>query len=159
MINNSLKNLILESQSEKDKDFLYIDNGVISKINDIKFNLDENCIIINFSTTYGKVFDFLIHIESFTNWFENNLHHKKSANIFLTFLLDYFIDAKDTSEDLNEIIDDTNEIMINDDLPKNASNTMIGVNQTMDAEKIFKKSMPKSIRNYSGNLGLGTVVW
>jgi hypothetical protein len=36
---------------------------------------------------------------------------------------------------------------------------MVGANHTMDLEKIFKRSMPKSVRNYSGNLGLGTVVW
>ena len=46
-----------------------------------------------------------------------------------------------------------------DDLPKNASNSMIGTTHKMDLEKIFKRSMPKSVRNYSGNLGLGTVVW
>ena len=49
--------------------------------------------------------------------------------------------------------------MPDQDIPYNETGRMVGAGQTMDLEKIFKRSMPKSIRNYSGNLGLGTVVW
>jgi hypothetical protein len=49
--------------------------------------------------------------------------------------------------------------MPDQDTPSNATNTLVGLDQTMDLEKVFKRSMPKSVRNYSGNLGLGTVVW
>jgi len=49
--------------------------------------------------------------------------------------------------------------MPDQDISSNATGRMVGAGHTMDLEKIFKRSMTPSVRNYSGNLGLGTVVW
>ena len=69
------------------------------------------------------------------------------------------ITNKPIESQINEIIDDTNEIMPDQDISSNATGRMVGAGHTMDLEKIFKRSMTPSVRNYSGNLGLGTVVW
>lgn len=158
---NSIKNFLLESEMEKDENFVYFDGDVISKIKNIIFNSKEDYILIDFFTTYGKEFKFVSKLSDFIKWLNSYFksQDEKSSNVFLKYLTNFFSTSKESEEELNEIIDDTNEIMPDDDLSNNSSNTMIGTTHKMDLEKIFKRSMPKSVRNYSGNLGLGTVVW
>jgi len=36
---------------------------------------------------------------------------------------------------------------------------MIGSKSNWDLEKVYKSSVPKSIRFYSGDMGTGMVVW
>lgn len=157
----SVKNFLLESEKDKDENFAYLDKDVISKVNDVDYNSKDNYIVITFSTTYGKEFKLALNLSDFKNWLNKHLKSEedKVADVFHKFLADFFESSKEEKEELKEIIDDTNEIMPDDDLPANASNRMVGTQHTMDLEKIFKRSMPKSVRNYSGNLGLGTVVW
>ena len=161
-MSNSIKNFLLESEAEKDDNFAYFDKDIVSKIIDVDFNSKDNAVSIKFSTTYNKNFNFVSKLSDFKKWLSEYLksHEEKSPNVFYNYLSSFFENSKEQpEEDLNEIIDDTNEIMPDKDLPSNASNTMIGTQQTMDSEKVFKRSMPKSVRNYSGNLGLGTVTW
>lgn len=146
-------------ESDKNNNFSYIKGDVISKIKDIVFNKKENYIKFDFSTTYNKNYSLISKLTDFKKWVnERSEEEKKSKNLFHNYLVKFF-DNSEEAEQLDEIIDDTNEIMPDQDMPSNATNRMVGSDQTMDLEKIFKKSMPKSIRNYSGNLGLGTVVW
>ncbi|MFA5068232.1 MAG: hypothetical protein WC466_09420 [Candidatus Izemoplasmatales bacterium] len=154
----------METESEKDENFIYLKGDVISKIHDIDFNSEDNYIKIEFSTIYNKTkYIFVTPLTSFREWIMNKLsQEKKPANIFLDYLVSFFDSSEevdDSHERIDEIIDDTNEVIPDQDIPSNATNRMIGANHTMDLEKIFKRSMPKSVRNYSGNLGLGTVVW
>jgi len=157
----SVKNFILESEKEKDENFAYFDKDVIAKILDVDFNSKDDYILISFSTTYGKNFKLASKLSDFKKWLSGNLRSQeiKTPNIFSNYLSNYFEVSKENVEELTEIIDDTNEVMPDDDLPANSSNSMVGTTHTMDLEKIFKRSMPKSVRNYSGNLGLGSVSW
>jgi len=157
----SVKNFLLESESEKDENFSYIKGDVIAKVNDVDFNSEEDYVKIDFSTTYKKNFSFVTKLSNFKKWLNGYLKgQEKPANLFRDYLINYFDNSSEAQQKkLDEIIDDTNEIMPDQDIPSNATGRMIGAGQTMDLEKIFKRSMPKSIRNYSGNLGLGTVVW
>lgn len=154
---SSIKTFLLESESEKDDNFVYLKGDAISKILDIDFNAKDDSIKIDFITTYNKKFSFSAKLTDFKNWLKGR---EQSLSIFKDYLKDFFNSSKEADvEKLDEIIDDTNEIMPDQDMPSNSTNRMIGTNQTMDSEKIFKRSMQKSVRNYSGNLGLGTVVW
>jgi hypothetical protein len=156
---NSIKNFLLESESDRDENFVYIKGDTIAKVHDVDFNSKEDFIRIDFSTTYKKKYSFVAKLTDFKNWLSGKLEGK-SPNLFHDYLVDFFNSSKEAEvKQIDEIIDDTNEIIPDDDMPSNATNRMVGTNHTMDLEKIFKRSMPKSVRNYSGNLGLGTVVW
>jgi len=154
---NSIKNFLLESESEKNDNFIYIKSDTIAKINEVDWDQNDNYIKIDFTTTYKKKYSFLTKFTDFIEW-QKKVEDKK--DMFKNFLKDYFDSAKEVKvKQIDEIIDDTNEIMPDEDMPSNSTGRMIGTGHTMDLEKIFKRSMPKSVRNYSGNLGLGTVVW
>lgn len=156
----SVKNILLEFESAKDENFSFIDDEVILKVTGLDFDTTKNFVSIEFDTTYNKTFTLYFPLNGFQKWLESYLKQNDDTT-FKAFLKQFFSSAtEDTKEDLDEVIDDSNEVMANDDMPNNATNTMVGgADQTMDLEKVFKKSMPKSVRNYSGNLGLGTVVW
>jgi hypothetical protein len=158
---NSIKNFLLESESDKDNNFAYIKGDTIAKVHDVDFDRVDDYIKIDFSTTYKKKYSFVAKLTDFKNWLNGYLKGKeKSKNLFKDYLVNFFNSSKEADvKQIDEIIDDTNEIMPDQDIPSNATNRMVGANHTMDLEKIFKRSMPKSVRNYSGNLGLGTVVW
>ena len=158
---NSIKNFLLESESERDDNFTYIKGNTIERVYDVDFNSKENYIKIDFSTTYKKRYSFVAKLTDFKKWLNGYLKGRdKSPGLFHDYLVNFFDSSEETpTEQLDEIIDDTNEIMPDQDISANATGRMVGDKQTMDLEKIFKKSMPKSVRNYSGNLGLGTVVW
>ena len=160
-MSNSIKNFLFELESDKDENFAYFKGNTISKINDVDFNSKEDYIKISFLTTYKKNYTFVSKLTDFKKWLSAHSKEKqKFTNLFHNYLSDFFDVSTDAdAEKLDEIIDDTNEIIPDQDIPSNSTNRMVGTNQTMDMEKIFKRSMPKSVRNYSGNLGLGTVVW
>ena len=158
-MSNSIKNFLLESESDRDNNFSYLKGDTIAKVNDVDFSSKDNYIKLDFSTTYNKKYSFVADLTDFKRWIKGKLK-EKSPNLFHDYLVDYFNSSKEANvKQIDEIIDDTNEIMPDDDMPSNATNSLVGTGQTMDLEKIFKRSMPKSVRNYSGNLGLGTVVW
>jgi len=48
--------------------------------------------------------------------------------------------------------------MGDDDQPPNTTNSMIGTS-TWDLDKVYQSSIPKSIRHYSGSMGIGMVTW
>jgi hypothetical protein len=56
---NSIKNFLLESKSDMDESFVYFDKDVVCNTNDVDFNVNEDYIIIDFSTTYGRDFKLL----------------------------------------------------------------------------------------------------
>ena len=156
----SVKKILLEFESAKDENFSFIDDGVILKVTGLDFDTSNNFISIKFDTTYEKTFTLYFPLKSFQQWLQGYLKQNDDTT-FLVFLKQFFSSAKEeTKEGIAEVIDDSNEVMANDDMPNNSTNSMVGgADQTMDLEKVFKKSMPKSVRNYSGNLGLGSVVW
>jgi len=144
---------------KQDNKALVIDKDSIKKVTGIEFDSKKNYILFDFITKDNQKLKFVIKLTDFKKWFNKMIKANKVTQLlFHGFLKEYF---KTSSEhNINEIIDDTNEIMPDKDTPSNATNAMVGgEDQTMDLEKIFKRSMPKSVRNYSGNLGLGTVVW
>jgi len=150
-----IKDIYLNALNESKNDFFYLSEDVIGDVNDVNYNKEDDYIKIDFTTTYGKKLSFIGRLADFKKWFTKN---QDNPHVFFSFLKDFFENSEET-EQIHEIIDDYGNILPNNDLPDNATNRLVGTTHVMDLEKIFKRSMPKSVRNYSGNLGLGVVVW
>ena len=106
----SVKNFLLESESEKDENFSYIKGDVIAKVNDVDFNSEEDYVKIDFSTTYKKNFSFVTKLSNFKKWLNGYLKgQEKPANLFRDYLINYFDNSSEAQQKkLDEIIDDTN---------------------------------------------------
>ena len=160
----SVKNLVLEAENDRNDEFLHLSPEVVGEINDVEFSTAYNYVKIDFTTTYNKKLSLIVKLDDFKKWQAANrgTTEKRSKNLYKSFVKDYVADAKEVEAEapINEIIDAEGNIFADGDgAPSNATNRMVGANHVMDLEKIFKRSMPKSVRNYSGNLGLGTVAW
>ena len=60
---------------------------------------------------------------------------------------------------VNEIVEDDGNIMSRDDKPNNAGNSMVDSKNTWDLERVYKSSIPRSVRFFGGNYGRGGIVW
>jgi len=156
-----LKNLFLESCNDRDENFLHLSKDTVGDVTNIDFDNKHNYVKIEFSTTYGKDLTLVAQLNKFKSWMSNYLKDEpKTPNVFLYFVHDFIESSNEVEEKLDEIIDDHGNIYGNGDkAPNNATNRMVGANHVWDLDKIMTRSMPKSVRNYSGNLGMGTVVW
>jgi len=151
-MNFSLKNNLVEGLVEQDLVGFYMSPLIVEEIEDVDFNNEKNYIVIKFNTSFDKPLTFIGHFSDFKNWIQKN---PIKEEFFKNYLKEFF--SKEQS--INEIVDDDGDIMGDDDKPNNSTNTMIGVDQTMDLDKIFSKSIPKSAINYTSNLGIGAIVW
>lgn len=147
-----LRNLCLEVFVNEGIDIPKISANDVEKIIDVNF--DSNDVRIEFQTPYNKKMFIVTSFEDFSNWAYKN---KGSKNKFKHFISDFLQNSKELDGDLNEIIDDGGEIIGDDDMPVN-SNAIVK-SPKYDLEKIYKSFVPKSIRHFSGSMGLGTIVW
>lgn len=136
-----------------------IDLSSISKIEDVKLLNKNKYIKIKIKNSNGKVAHFITESSEYKKWLKAN-EGEKPKNSLKKFISEFMKSSESFSlESMNEIIDDNGDIMSSDDKPNNATNSMVGSNIKYDLEKYYKSSMPRSVRYYSGNLGLGMVVW
>ena len=140
-----IKDFYLELLSEN-KDFFYLDGQSVGKVNDVNINKKDDYIKIDFETTYGKPLNLVTKYGNFKSWYRNNID--KFSDVFT-----------EADSNINEIIDDDGNIMASTDEPANTTNSMVGANNNWDLEKLYKSSIPKSIRFFSGDLGVGIVSW
>jgi len=154
------KDLYLKMLSESEN-YFHVDNNSIDKILDIDMNKKDNFLKIDFVTTYGKEGSMVVKYHNFINWYKN--HINEFPDVFKSFAQEYMSKSKETREPepepVNEIIDDDGNIMASTDKPNNSTNTMVGANNTWDLNKLYKSTIPKSIRFYSGDLGIGIITW
>ncbi len=153
-----IKDFYLSVLNESEN-FFYIDNKSVGKVKDTTINKADDYIKIDFETTYGKDASLVAKYSVFKNWYSHNVD--KFNDVFKAFTEAYLEKSiKDAeSAPVNEIIDDDGNIMSNDDKPNNSTNSMVGSKNTWDLEKVYKSSIPKSIRYYSGDLGVGVITW
>ena len=157
---NSVKRLFLEAETDRDANYRPFSSDIIDRITNVEFNRKDDFIRIDFKTTYKKDMSLVAKFADFKKWTDGFFEEKGNAdNMFKKFAKDFASQSQEAKEEeVNEIIDKDNQIIPDDTIPSNATNSHIGLNHTMDLEKVFRRSMPKSVRNYSGNLGIGTVV-
>lgn len=143
----------------ENENFFYVDNQSVGKVKDIFMDKKEDYVKIDFETTYGKSVSLVTKYSDFRKWYSSNID--KFQDVFKSFIQDYLAKSKNSEEapSVNEIVDDDGNIMSNDDKPNNATNSMVGSKNTWDLEKVYKSSIPKSIRYYSGDFGIGIVTW
>lgn len=158
---NSIKKFFLEAESDRDDNYRPFAPDVIDRVTNVDFSKKDDYLKIDFRTTYKKDMSLVTKFSDFQKWMEDYiLTRGDKSDMFKQFVKDYAKTSKEFQpEEVNEIIDQDNQIIPDDTIPPNTTNSFVGLNHTMDLEKIFRRSMPKSVRNYSGNLGLGTVVW
>jgi hypothetical protein len=149
-----LKDLCLGVLINEGEDVMSISPGEVGKILDVNFDSDD--MKFDFETSYGKKLSFIIKTEDFKKWLEGN--KDKFKDVFRYFIIDFLSKSSEGDESLNEIVDDNGNIMGDDDMPNNSTNTMV-TSPKFDLEKIYKTMIPKSIRFYSGDLGIGAVTW
>lgn len=153
-----IKDYYLSLLSEN-KDFFYIDSDSVGDIVDIDINKKEDYIKIDFKTTYGKSASLITNYSDFKKWYSNNIN--KFNDVFKSFISDYLANSKEETQEpvVNEIVDDDGNIMSSDDKPNNSTNSMVGSKNTWDLERVYKSSIPRSVRFFGGNYGRGGIVW
>ena len=149
-----LKDLCLGVLINEGEEVVSISPEEVGKILDVNFDSDD--IKFDFETSYGKKLNFIIKTEDFKKWLESN--REKFKDVFKHFIIDFLSNSSEGDESLNEIIDDDGNIMGDDDMPNNSTNSMV-TSPKFDLEKIYKSFIPKSIRFYSGDMGIGAVTW
>ena len=143
----------------ENENFFYIDSQSVGNVNDVSINKGEDYIKIDFDTTYGKPASLVAKYSEFKKWFLNNVDKFKDS--YKAFAQEYLNRSQESKQPapVNEIVDDEGNIMSSDDKPNNATNSMVGSKNNWDLEKMYKSSIPKSIRFYSGDLGIGIITW
>jgi hypothetical protein len=157
-----IKDFYLSVLNESKENFFYLDKDAISSIDDVDLSKDDNFIKISFTTTYGKPMNVVSNYDEFKNWYHNNKKAGgESSNIFKDYVSKFITNSKETEPffTMNEIVDDNGDIMASTDLPNNSTNTMVGSKLRWDLEKVYRSAVPKSIRFYSGDLGIGIITW
>jgi len=148
-----LKDLCLSVLINEGEEVISISPEEIGKVLDVNFDSED--IRIDFETSYGKKLSFIIKTNDFKKWLE--LNKGKFKDVFKYFIIDFFKDSE-VEENINEIVDDNGDIMSDDDMPNNSSNTMV-TSPKFDLEKIFKSLLPKNTRFYNSTWGYGGITW
>ena len=141
--------------SDWDEGYNHISEDTVGSVKHVEFDAEDDFIRIDFSTSFGTEASVVTSFQKFKEWFESNKELKKSP--YGKFVKD-FIKLSKEKEDLEEIIDDDGNIIGDDDLPPNTTNTMVGTSK-WDLDKVYHSVIPKSIRMYSGDLGVGIITW
>lgn len=152
-----LKHLCLDVLLSEGEEVYNLSSGDFEELLDVNFNTEENYIKFDFLTKYKKKYSLIVKMSNFKKWVENNKN--AAGTMFKKYINDFIETSKEiTQEGLNEIIDDDGNIMADDSMPNNSTNTMVA-SPRFDLEKIIKRYIPKSIRFYSGSNGVGAVTW
>lgn len=147
-----LKDLCLGVLLNEGEDVFSLSPAEVGSVIDVDIIGDD--IKIKFETSYGKEMDLVAKMEDFKSWASS----KNIKDVFKHFILDFIENSSEGDESLNEIVDDNGEIDLDGDMPNNSTNSMV-TSPKFDLEKIYKSFVPKSIRFYSGDLGLGIITW
>lgn len=158
-----IKDLYLSFLNENKEDFFYLDESSIKDIDDVSLSKEDNFVKIKFTTTYGKQMDVVVNYDEFINWYsKNKTQDNRPEELFKRYVNKFIELSKETEPfiaNMNEIVDDNGDIMPSTDLPTNATNRMVGDKIKWDLERVYKSSIPKAIRFYSGDLGIGIITW
>lgn len=139
-----------------DENFNHISEDTVKGVSNVRFDKKDDFIKIDFTTSFGSQASILTSYKKFKSWFEKNCKGDKSP--YKKFVQDFLKVSQETKKELDEIIDDDGNIIGDDDMPPNTNNSMVGTSK-WDTDKVYQTSIPKSIRMYSGDLGIGIVTW
>jgi hypothetical protein len=149
-----LKDICLGVLLNEGEEVVSLSPGEIDKVVDVSFDGED--IKIDFKTTYGKTANLVVKTSDFKGWVTKNKEQFK--DLFKYFIIDFLAQSTEGDESLNEIVDDNGDIDLDGGMPNNSTNSMV-TSPKFDLEKIYKSMVPKSIRFYSGDMGVGAVTW
>lgn len=157
----TLKQLYLESVNEAKTvttaEEIIEDVDKIKQIDDIDFEKSKNQLVIKYTTESGKKVKLIVGYNKFQDWFFKNIDDL--GDIFMSFAVEFLKTSKPKDiENLEEIVDLYGNIMKDDDVPSNSTNRMVG-SSNKDTDTIYRQSIQKALRFYTGNLGVGVVVY
>lgn len=150
-----LKNRALRFLNESEG-HIHIDPSVVGEVKDVDINRDEDYLRVDFSTTYGQPMSMLTKYGRFKGWYEQN--RDKYANVFHAYIKEFLQMSKEEAEPMEEIVDGDGNLYGDDDLPSNSTNSMVGTS-VWDLEKVYRSGFARSMRRYSGDLGIGIITW
>lgn len=148
-VRNFFKKILLESEESE-----YLNADIASDIEDVDISEKDDFVKIQFQTSDNRKMCLVVKHKDFINWLEKNF---KGGDFFLEFVKQ-FLDNSYQVDNLNEIVDDDGNIMPSIDKPNNSTNRMVG-SSVFDIEKVYRQSIPKTLRFYSGDLGIGIITW
>lgn len=141
--------------SDMDENFNHISEDTIGDVEDVSLNKDKGSISIKFNTTFGTSASLVTPYSQFKKWFASS---QKKDSPYKRYLKDFIRVSNERKEGLEEIIDDDGNIIDDEDMPPNTTNTMVGTSK-WDTDHVYRSTIPKSIRMYSGDLGIGIITW
>ena len=108
-----------------------------------------------FKNSAGQNLCLCIPVASFTSWFDSN---KPSGNVLHQFVNEFISHPAVEEESLmNEIVNEFGDIIGDEDMPNNSTNSMVGKSK-FGTDKAIRQTVPK-IKTYDANLGHGIVTW
>lgn len=141
--------------SEWDADYNHISEDTVGGVEHVLFNKEDDYIRIDFSTSFGTKASMVTSFAKFKEWFSAKEVAKPP---YKEFVKDFLKVSSEKEDELDEVIDDDGNLMGDDDMPPNTTNSMVGTS-TWDLDKVYQSSIPKSIRMYSGDMGIGIMTW
>lgn len=153
---SDIRNKALRFLSESEG-HVHIDASVVNDVIDVDIDPKEDYVRIDFNTTYGKKMSILAKYGRFKNWYNSN--KEKYGNVFQAFLKDYLeVSSEEAAAPMEEIVDGDGNLYGDGDLPPNSNGSMVG-SSVWDLEKVYRSGFSKSMRRYSGDLGIGIITW
>lgn len=108
-----------------------------------------------FKNSAGKDMCLHIPVSSFTNWYDSS---KPSGNVLHKFVSEFISNPEVKDEKvMNEIVDEFGDLIGNEDMPNNSTNTMVGKSK-FGTDKTIRQTVPR-IKTYDSNLGRGIITW
>lgn len=150
----SIKNWITNIISESTVPNISPDN--VDFVSTFSINPQKGSVNINFVTKDGKLLKLTTKESLFYRWIKEK---SKDENEMATKFVSWFLAHSKKNEDkmLAEIIDDYNNLIGDDDLPKDVDNRMIGLSTT-DSDVAAYQTRARPSKNYN-SWGIGFISW
>jgi len=149
-----ITNIISESEAQSETPNISSDN--VDFVSNVIFKPQKGSIVIHFITKDKKLLQLTTKDTTFYRWIKEK--SKNEENVPMEFV-SWFLRNSKPREDkvLSEIVDDYNNLIGDEDLPKNIDNRMIGLS-SVDSDTAVYQMRAKPNKNYS-SWGLGFVTW
>jgi len=133
----------------------------IGHVTNVEADKLKDYIKFDIYTKDRKATSLVAEYGSFCKWMVNKIKDKKmgdEAFIFENFVKEFLTISEVEEDGLKEIVDDEGNIMPSTDKPSNADNSGIGSSK-FDLDTVYKQAIPRNLRFYSGDFGLGFITW
>jgi len=149
-----ITNIISESEVKSEAPNISPDN--VDFVSNVIFKPQKGSIVIHFVTKDKKLLQLTTKDTTFYKWIKEKSENEENVPVeFVTWFLKNSKPREDKM--LSEIVDDYNNLIGDDDLPKNIDNRMIGLSST-DSDTAVYQMRAKPMKNYA-SWGLGFVTW